>query len=198
MLYNTGKGLCWFIIRVLLHNRIRVRGAVHVPRKGGFIVASNHLSNLDPVVVGIACPRSLNFMAKEELFRPALARLILSNVKAFPVRRGAADIGSIREAMRRVKKGGGLLLFPEGTRGGLISVAAPQPGVGMLAQKLGVPVIPAWITGTDKALPRGSSRPKSGQVLTVRFGAPVSLDKSFDSRRTAESIMDAIRGLAHG
>ena len=198
MLYNLGKGLCRFVIRVLLQCRIRARGSAHIPGSGGFIVAANHLSNLDPVVLGIASPRSLNFMAKEELFRPVVARFILSNVKAFPVRRGAGDISSVREAMRRVKKGGGLLLFPEGTRGGMDSGAKAQAGVGMLALKLGVPVIPAWIAGTDKSLPRGASRPKPGQVFTVSFGAPVRLDKRMDSQTAADEIMKAVRELADG
>src|SRR5471030_135232 len=87
----------------------------NIPRQGGFILASNHISNLDPVVLGICSVRRLNFMAKIELFHGLLG-FFLTNLGAFPVKRGEADFGAMKEALKRLKKGHGVLIFVEGTR----------------------------------------------------------------------------------
>ena len=159
-------------------------------------MASNHASNLDPVALGVAVsPRCLNYMAKYELFKNPFFSWWLYKVGAFPLKRESADLSAIREAMRRVKAGGGLLLFPEGTRSTDGTALKPQEGVGFLTVKLGVPVIPAFVKGTYDALPKGAKfiRPKK---VCVYFGRQISVERGSPYQQIARDIMDNIRRLA--
>ncbi|MCM8789892.1 MAG: 1-acyl-sn-glycerol-3-phosphate acyltransferase, partial [Candidatus Omnitrophica bacterium] len=106
-------------------------------------------------------------------------------------KRGGTDISALRQAMRRVRKKEGLLLFPEGGRstGGVIANA--QPGVGFLAAKLNVPVIPAFIEGTDKALPKGAKFLKFAKI-NVYFGKQIYIRKGADYQEIAESVIENI------
>lgn len=158
-------------------------------------MVSNHVSYLDPGVLGAACSRKLNYMAKEELFcRPWISRL-LHAVYAFPVKRDSADLSAIKEAMRRVKNGKGLALFPEGSRRFDGKSSEPYAGIGFLSAKLDVPVIPAFISGTEKALPRGVKFLKAASI-SVRFGEQIPIERRVPYQETAKQIMDNIRHLS--
>lgn len=158
-------------------------------------MAGNHTSYLDPVVLGVACPRRLDFMAKEELFRNPLFSGLLSRVGAFPVKRNSADLSALKEAMRRLKQGNGLALFPEGSRrfDGLSS--EPHAGIGFLTAKLNVPVIPAFIRGTDLALPKGAKFIRRPVRICVYFGKEICIEKNSAYQDIAKSIMTNIRQL---
>lgn len=193
MLYSISRSILLFILRLFF--RFQVKGKEFLPRNGGFILASNHVSNLDPIALGCASFRALDFMAKQELFSvPVFGRLI-SLVRAFPVKRNNADLSAMKEAMRRIRAGAGLVLFPEGTR--KISEAASeiQSGVGFLAAKLGVPVVPAFIKGTDAALPKGAKFIKPAQI-SVYFGRQIFVERSVPYQDSAQRIMDSIRHLS--
>jgi len=166
-----------------------------VPKKGGFILASNHVSYLDPVALAFSCPRKLNFMAKEELFRNSLFGYYLSRVGVFPVKRNTADRVALREALKRLSEGKPLLLFPEGTRGDGVIAANPLAGVGFLAVKGNVPVVPAFVSGSDKALPRGKKFFGAAK-LSVTFGKQIFIEKSMPYQEIAQQIMESIRHLA--
>lgn len=198
MWYSVCCSVVRGVLTLVCGLKFTVYGKEYIPRSGGFILASNHTSNLDPLVLGISCFRQLNYMAKEELFRNRFFRAILFSVGAFPVKRGTADLGAIRTAFSRVKKGGGLLLFPQGGRRPLTDTADPEPGVGMLCQRMGVPVIPAFVEGSDTALPAGASRIVRGVTVTVRFGPAMMAEKSRDYQQISNRIMKEIRGLSHG
>jgi 1-acyl-sn-glycerol-3-phosphate acyltransferase len=178
--------------------RISVKGKHYLPRKGGVIVASNHRSNLDPVVLGWACrPRELSFMAREDLFRVPVFGTIISLVGAFPVKRDSADRGALKEALRRVNKlHHGLVLFPEGTRQQEGVVAQAKAGVGFLAVKSRVPVVPVYISGSGEALPRGARRIRLKKI-SVEFGPPLRFEQGLAYEEVADRIMDAIRRIAH-
>ncbi len=187
-----GRWVCWLIS--LIFFPITVSGKENVPAKGGFILASNHLSFIDPPTIGIACPRYLNYMAKAELFDVPLFGGILRSVDAFPVKREGGDIGAIREAIRRVKNGGGLLIFPEGTRGDGTKMLPPQPGLGFLITKLNAPVIPVFTKGTEKVLPRHARFMRRHRV-SVTFGKPVAIEPKTPYEEIARRVMDGIRQL---
>lgn len=158
-------------------------------------MASNHLSLLDPAVLAYACPRKMNYMAKEELFKiPVLSQFIRS-VGTFPVKRNTADLSAIKEALKRVKSGQGLLLFPEGRRSEGSETIEAQAGVGFLAAKTNVPVIPVYLSGTDKALPKGAKFLKRAKI-SVRFGKQISVERRMPYQDSAELIMESIRHLA--
>jgi 1-acyl-sn-glycerol-3-phosphate acyltransferase len=124
-----------------------VFGKKHIPKVGGFILASNHVSYLDPIALGVSSPRKLNYMARHDLFFNHWFSWLLSSVGSFPVKRDSADTSAIKEAMRRLTNGEPLVLFPEGSRRFNGKSSEPQPGIGFLASKLNIPVIPAFIKG---------------------------------------------------
>jgi 1-acyl-sn-glycerol-3-phosphate acyltransferase len=134
-------------------------------------------------------------MAKEELFRNPVFGWVLMRVNAFPVKRHSGDIGAIRTLIQRVKGGSAVLLFPEGSRQPEGRLGKAQEGIGFLAQKLQVPVVPAFIKGSGLALPPGSSKIKRGRVV-VTYGKPVFVEKGVSYQKTADNIMEAIGRLA--
>ncbi|MDQ3875029.1 MAG: 1-acyl-sn-glycerol-3-phosphate acyltransferase [Actinomycetota bacterium] len=173
----------WPVARLLF--RLRARGVENVPRRGGFVLAANHVSNFDPWAVGMALwPRwRLRWMAKAELFNPILKPILLHG-GAFPVRRGERDTAAIRTAITVLRQGDTLVMFPEGTRRrkGLRKKHQPHAhtGTARIALAAGVPIVPAALAGTDRLSRLGPVR--------VVYGPPVALDdlRDRDTRDAAE------------
>lgn len=193
MLYEILSPLAIIIFKILF--RFKVEGEKHIPKKGGFILASNHTSYLDPVVLGVACPRKLNFMAKEELFCNPLFSWLISTLGAFPVKRDSADLSALKEAMRRVKKNKAIVLFPQGSRKFDNNSDEHYSGIGFLAVKLNVPIIPAFIKGTDSALPVGAKFIRPCRIC-VYFGKPIFIERRLPYQNIATQIMENIRQLS--
>jgi 1-acyl-sn-glycerol-3-phosphate acyltransferase len=152
--------------------RFQVEGKENIPRES-FILAANHMSYLDPIVLGLAVyPRKIYFMAKAELFKIPLFSWLISKLYAFPVKRGAFDRQAIELACLYLQKGKIVGMFPEGTRYRRNSLGRPQAGVGLLVIKTGVPVLPVGIVGTDKVLPAGKFGLRFPQIKAV-IGNPI-------------------------
>lgn len=194
MFYAFWKFFCWLCSALYLPTV--VKGKKNIPERGGFILACNHVSYLDPVIFGISCPRQLNYMARESLFENRLFGWFLAHVNVFAIKRYSADIGAIKEALARLKIGGGLLLFPEGTRSINGRLGEGQEGVGFLARKSNVPVVPAFIKGTEKAMPKGAKFIKPAR-LTVVFGPVMKFpaDGGVSDKAWANEIMRQIAFL---
>lgn len=192
LLYLFSRLILIFILKVFFG--LKVYGLTGIPRRGGFILASNHTSNLDPMILGVACNRPLNFMAKEDLFRSHFFGRLLLTVGAFPVKRNFVDISAIKEAINRLKNGGALVVFPEGTRSQNKDNMQGQPGIGMLSRKANCPILPAFISGADKAMPPGSRIIKPTKI-TVRFGSPMKFDNGSSYELIAEQTMKEIFAL---
>lgn len=152
--------------------RLQARGQRNLP-DGGCVLACNHVSSLDPWVLGMPLwpRRFLRFMAKSELYWWPL-KAVLDRVGAFPVRRGQRDVAAIETAVRLAREGHVVTMFPEGTRRtkGLVKrfEARPRSGAARIALEAGVPLVPAAVKGTDKLTRLGR--------LTVAYGAPVAID----------------------
>ncbi len=176
--------------------RIEVRDRYFIPKEGGFILVCNHFSYLDPIALGVACRRSLRFMAKEELFLNKFLRGWLNAVGVIPVKKNRADLAALKKGLRAVRNGEGLGLFPEGTRRTpQTAYVNPEPGVGFLADKGYVPVIPAFISGTETALPRGAKHLKFCKIK-VRFGEQILIERGKPYQEIAEMIMANVRKLS--
>ena len=163
MLYGFLKGILPTMFRIIY--RAEVHGQENVPKEGGAIIAANHISSWDPPFVGAFCPRRVSFMAKKELFENSIFSSIITSLGAFPVNRGAADRNAIKTALTVLGEGKCLGLFPEGTRSKSGKLGEPEAGIGLIAYKANVPIVPVAITGTNgKGL-----FPK----FTIRFGKPI-------------------------
>ncbi len=166
--YSASRLVLGAVFRVL--TGWRIVGREQVPRTGGLIVASNHVSYWDPPLIGAALPREISFLAKEELFRTPLLGAVIRAYNAIPIRRGVADLSGMARAIEVLKQGGALLMFPEGTRRRDGDLHPARPGVGMLAVNAEVPILPVFIAGSGhpgKWLYRGSR-------VRLSFGAPRS------------------------
>jgi 1-acyl-sn-glycerol-3-phosphate acyltransferase len=195
VLYGILKPLVAVVARAWL--RLTVIGAERVPRDGPVLLAANHLSVLDPALIGAAVSRELDYMAKTELFRvPGFGGLI-RRLNAHPVDRTGSDSAALRLALKLLGDGRALLVFPEGTRGTGDELGPAQPGTGMLAALSQAPVVPVCMQGSGRALPRGAVLPRPVRV-TVTFGAPLRFTPGRGRARYQEisdEIMAAIGRL---
>ncbi len=195
MFYAVVRALSLAVLRLAF--RFRSVGAGHVPRDGAVLLAANHVSLLDPPVVGAGAPRPLHFMAKAELFRVPLLGSMIRRLNAHPVERDGADAGALRRALQLLQAGHGLVVFPEGTRGTEGTLGRGRPGAGMLAALSEAPVVPVYVQGTGRVLPRGASRPALARI-TVRYGAPLRFARGRGKNRyqaISDEIMAAIGRL---
>lgn len=192
------------IIRIIvrINGGLEVRGKENVPSEGGVLVAANHISYLDPPLVGSVSPRRATFMARQGLFDvPVLGRMIRS--AAFPVDREKTRPSTIKETVRRLKGGELIVIFPEGKRSETGKLMEAKRGIGMVAGLSKVPVVPALIVGTDKALPVDARFLKRAKI-TVIFGKPIyysSFTEDATDRTHAlhedisNKIMDSLREM---
>ncbi|HQL54766.1 MAG TPA: lysophospholipid acyltransferase family protein [Phycisphaerae bacterium] len=171
---RKGYAVCRIIAQALFTFLVRGRvfGTQHVPRAGGVLLVSNHQSFLDPVLATLAIPRECNYMARDTLFRQPQFRRLIEYLNAFPVKRNTADLGAIKETLRRLKAGKVVLTFPEGTRTVDGSIGPMHAGVVLLARKARVPIVPTLILGAFESWPRNAKLPHPRPVL-VAYGPPL-------------------------
>lgn len=143
--------------------RVRVQGREHLPVEGPFLIASNHINILDPFIIGAKVPRFVEFMAKDELFHVPVLAGFIRYLGAFPVKRGAGDKAALKRALEVPKRGGCLMIFPEGHRSRDGRVGKGLPGIAMVARRSKCPVVPCAIVGTY-----GFRR-----TIRVTFGEPI-------------------------
>lgn len=198
MLYAVLKLLTMAVVRLFFG--VESRGAEHVPTVGPVLLVANHASVLDPPLVGAVVRRQLSFLAKAELFDVPLFGGLIRRLGARPLRREGADAGALRAALRVVRSGGALLVFPEGTRGQDGVLGPAKPGAGMLAVLGKAPVVPVYISGSGGAWPRGRRLPRPAKV-TVTFGPPFTVtqragaSRKDDYEAVSRQMMAAIAGL---
>lgn len=147
--------------------RLRGYGQENIPKTGPVVIAGNHISYLDPPMIGAVATRRVNFMAKEELFVPIIGP-IFRNLGAFPVKRGGADRAAIKHGIELLENEKVLAIFPEGTRSKTGKLGKLEPGALMMAAKVRAPIVPTAIIGSDIKR-AGKIWPK----VTVRFGKPI-------------------------
>lgn len=156
--------------------RVRVCGRRHIPAAGPVLVCSNHQSHFDPVLVGLACDRRMNYLARKTLFAFAPFRWLIEFFDAIPIDRDGFGLEGIKETLRRLRRGELVLIFPEGTRSVDGELSPLKPGVVALARRGGAPLLPVAIDGAYHAWPRTSRWPTPG-VIHVVVGPPLAADE---------------------
>jgi len=176
MFYYVVKAIGWLLLKIFW--RMEVIGTENVPERGGVIIASNHVSYLDPIVLGASTKRKINFIAKKEVFNNIFSSIFLKSLNAFPVDRKKIDMPAFKKTISILERGGILGIFPEGTRSINGELQELKLGVVKIAMKAGVPIIPVGIIGTHKIYPHGKTFPVLFKnKITVYFGAPQYFDK---------------------
>ena len=197
-IYRWGHRLTSLFCKTV--GRLEAQGVNNIPKEGGVLFLSNHVSFLDPVIVGSAANREIHYMARSNAFDiPGLGKLI-AVFNAYPVNRGAPDLGALRKTISLLKDGNAVLIFPEGTRSVDGTLGKARDGACFIAHRAGVPTIPVFHSGAERVLPRNSKRLRRAK-LTVTFGEPLELTtEEFETRREmyqqmGNQIMEAIADL---
>lgn len=174
--------------------RIRVQGRHHVPLHGGGILLSTHQSGMDPVLVGLACNRNLNFLARSTLFKNPAFSFFLKILDTMEIDRERGGLNGLREMLKRLRSGNLVLLFPEGTRTKDGSIGGLKPGFLPIARRSAVPLIPVTIVGAYECMPKGSKWlfPKPVAVI---FGKPITADEygSWGDQQIMDSVANALQ-----
>ena len=179
--YGFTKLTVKIIVKVIF--LVKVEGVENIPKAGGVMFASNHLSFFDPPTVAAVSPRYVHFLAKEELFKGPIISAILNWMLAFPVKRGASDRQAIRKSIETLTSGNVLLIFPEGTRKTGGSLVKIERGIGLIALKAGVPIVPIYVQGKYKLF----------RSVTIKFGKPFYVaQNSISDQNKREGTDDAV------
>jgi 1-acyl-sn-glycerol-3-phosphate acyltransferase len=179
--YEAMRALAYLIFPLIM--RLTLRGHYNLPRRGPYIIVANHLSWMDIPLIPFAVPGKVIYMAKEELFYSKIGWLVRF-LGAFPVKRGEGDRQALRAAEELLKQGKVLIIFPEGTRSKTHTLGKAHSGIGMIALRTGVPVVPVAIWGSENALK------KFGARVTISYGEPI-IFKPKGSKITREDIDNA-------
>jgi 1-acyl-sn-glycerol-3-phosphate acyltransferase len=156
----------------IVYFRTRYSGRENIPAEGGVLVVSNHQSHLDPPLVGVGCPRIMNYLARDTLFKFAPFGRLIHSVGAIPIDREGVGLSGIKEALKRLKRGEMVLIFPEGTRTRDGQIAPFRPGFTALAVRSKAAILPVAIDGAFAAFPRTSKWPRPGRIR-VHYGKPI-------------------------
>ena len=175
LVYRFGRRL--FQVTMCALWKIRVFNRRYEPATGGAVYICNHQSFLDPMLMSLALRRPMNYMARDNLFRFPVFRQIIESLNAFPVKRGTADTGALKEAMRRLKHGGQVVVFAEGTRTIDGRIGPLLPGVTMLAQRAADWTVPVLIDGAFECWPRTQILPSPGSIV-VQYGRPIPREQA--------------------
>ncbi len=170
-----------------LFYRVELRGRENIPEKGAAILCANHLSETDMFFIGYRIKRLVRWMAKEELFRIPLVGFVIKKVGAFPIKRGTADVDSIKTALKLLEEGHIVGIFPEGsrTRGKAEKKAKVKRGAVTLAMKAEVPIIPVAIDSSYKPFSK----------VKVIFGEPFELEPYTEKKYTNEEMLEKTRNI---
>ncbi len=187
------KIICRAIFGIIF--RTKIIGAENIPASGAFILSANHVSNWDPPFLGTFIDREVCYMAKEELFKNPIFAAAIRALHVFPVKRGTADKTAIKTAVKILKGGGCLGIFPEGTRSKTGRIGKAESGVSLIAAMTGAPIVPAAIVNTEKIFSAEIKIPR----LAVVYGTPIQFTGSPKDKDAlaafAQDIMSEIAKL---
>ena len=185
----------WFYFKTF--HRYQVYGLENFHQNAPGIIACNHVSLLDPALVGLAVPEVIHSLGKKALFGSKITRYLLSKSNSYPVSGKAEDKDIMKKVITLLLKGQKVLIFPEGTRTNVKGVQPLRKGLSMFADRGNAPTIPVAVIGTDKALPKGAIFPRLFKKVKVAFGSPISfvdiLEEVKDKKKAREVYLERVR-----
>lgn len=184
---NLSYRIGWHAFRTFFatYFRWRVFNPENVPLQGGVILASNHVSYLDPPLVGAGLKRDINYLARESLFRFPGIGALLRSWNSVPVDREGGGARGLKAILDRLLAGGGIILFPEGTRSKDGKLQPARSGIGLTVIKSSAPVVPVRVFGTYEAFGRHIKFPRPHRVM-VKYGRPMNFEKLRDEVKTCD------------
>ncbi|MEA3369682.1 MAG: lysophospholipid acyltransferase family protein [Candidatus Ratteibacteria bacterium] len=201
MFYRFCVFICWVIVKVFF--RLKVSGRERLPREEAVMIVANHTSFLDPVVIGVAAGRVLFYVARKDLFDiPVFGKLLL-NINVMPISRGRFELSVFHKISKLVKGNKAFVIFPEGTRSKTGEIQSGKAGVGLIAWKTRVKIVPAFIKGSYEAWPARAKIFHPAKIEIV-FGMPLELNHFYQQtpsrelyRKMADKMMQSIKALAN-
>nr|WP_144919744.1 lysophospholipid acyltransferase family protein [Paenibacillus bovis] len=178
--YSFAKMVVKSILKPLY--RIEIKGVENFPMEGSVLLCANHIDNLDPPTVGVTAPRPIHFMAKAELFKYKWSKKLMTNINAFPVKRGMSDREALRTGLKYLKEGKVVGLFPEGKRSKNGEVGKGLAGAGFFALRSNAHIVPCAIIGPYKPFKK----------LKVVYGKPIDFTELRENKVSADIATDVI------
>lgn len=194
MLYIIAKCICWIIFKLIF--RLKVTGQENIPQDGPFIIVANHSSLLDPVILGVSIRPKIIFVAAAYLFKIHWLGYLLRKANSIPVQ-GENDISSLKRALKILRAGGVLGIFPEGGIDRQKDNLPVKAGAAFLATKIGVPIVPIKIKGADQVLPKGAKFLTKLDKIEVEIKKPIYCSRQTNKnkeiiKKVVESYMKEI------
>jgi 1-acyl-sn-glycerol-3-phosphate acyltransferase len=198
VMYRVVNFFVWLVLRVFY--RLRVYGQEHF-FEGAAIIAANHISFLDPPILGVSWPEEVHFLAKQSLFKIPVFGWIITKINTHPLKGDGGDLAVVKAICQLLNEGKKVVLFPEGKRSYDNQLSPIKPGISLLLSKTHAAIIPTYIFGTFEAWPRTQWLPKPWKKIGCVFGTPFSwkdfmyLEKKEAQNALAERLTKAIEGL---
>lgn len=200
MIYLFGWTLLLIFFKLYLG--FKTYGRENVPKTGPFILVSNHQSYLDPILLGTSIHRNLYYLARSTLFKHPVCAVIMKGMHCISLKRDSGNVAALKVAIRTLKSGRPIVLFPEGTRTKGKGLKRGKPGVGFIVAKAGVPVVPAYVKGSFEAMPR-QAKTLRRRPVSVHIGKPVTFSEDFFRthgkeayQKVSDVLMQKIREIA--
>lgn len=198
--YRSMNFFSWYLFKLLFP--FKIYGQENI-QEGAAIIAANHVSYLDPPLLGISSPKQVHYLAKDSLFRIPVFGFLIRKMNAHPLRGDAGDVGVFKEALKLLMEGKKVVLFPEGKRSFDNQLLPIKPGISLLISKTGARVVPTYIFGTFQAWPRQHCFPSFRKKIGCVFGSGFTwnefahLEKKQAQKMFAEKLTNAILDLKH-